>query len=263
MLASPFHKCEAATAKAHPSLRSAFTLVEVVLALIIAVGILLVLMFFYHQASNLRVQMIEETDRLSAIRLVMDLVTSELRTTRVDPAFSQAFIGRSNSIQFIKTDLPSFASWTGGALGRGPSESDLKLVRYQLEFLDATNVSGLLRSEEPLLEARSHTTSLPSESEQTSILEELIEEIRFLQFRYWNGVQWLDSWRSSIIPRGIEISLGTEPPELHDAESDSYDGSQPHVFRRVVALPVENVRSLDAPLQEFADDEMEGEEDEQ
>jgi type II secretory pathway pseudopilin PulG len=259
MLANHFHKKSASATRRRrggTGLRpaSAFTLLEVVLALVIAVAILFVLMFFYHQASNLRTQALNETDRLSAIRLVMDLITSELRTTRFDPAFNQAFVGRSNSIQFIKTDLPSFANWTGGTLGRGAVESDMKLVRYQVEMFDGTNIAGLVRSEEPLVQTYSTPSASPEgDLDQGIIVEELIEEIRFAQFRYWNGVQWLDSWKSPTLPRGIEISLGAEDFPQLDSQSDQ--DSPVEVFRRVIALPVQNAGDPAASYSESEDDE--------
>jgi type II secretory pathway pseudopilin PulG len=263
MLASRFHNnnktASGNCARVQPvsserRLTSAFTLLEVILALTIAVGIIVVLLFFYQQASNLRNQVLEETERISAIRLVMDLITSELRTTRFDPAFTQAFAGRSNSIQFIKTDMPSFAAWTGGELGRGPADSDLKLVRYYMESFDETNIVGLVRSEEPLV----HLHSTAMEDEQESFLsEELIGEIRFLQFRYWNGVQWVDSWRSASLPTAVEITLAAEPVELQDLAPDQQFPLE--AFRRVISLPVRTGSDSTAPNADY-DDELEEDE---
>ena len=56
----------------------AFTLVEVILAISIAIGILVVALYFYSQATNLRAQLLEEADRISSIRLVMDCFFSSL-----------------------------------------------------------------------------------------------------------------------------------------------------------------------------------------
>ena len=76
-----------------------FTLIEVVLATVIAVGMLLIVLFFYQQAANLRSEVLQETERLSVIRLVMDRMTSELRSTRRHPAFAGAFVGESDFIR--------------------------------------------------------------------------------------------------------------------------------------------------------------------
>src|SRR5690242_975787 len=84
--------------------RRAFTLVEVVLAIVIALGILVVLLFFYQQATNLRTQAIEQTERISAVRLLMDRITSELRTAVAGSMVGSTLVGTSNSIQFVRAD---------------------------------------------------------------------------------------------------------------------------------------------------------------
>ena len=60
--------------KYSPRARHAFTLIEVVLAISIAIGIMLVLLFFYNQAATLRVQLVQQAERLSTIRLLMDRI---------------------------------------------------------------------------------------------------------------------------------------------------------------------------------------------
>ena len=96
---------------------AAFTLVEVVLATVIAVGMMLVVLVFYEQASNLRAELLQETERVSSVRLLMDRLSTELRTMRRHPSFSSAFVGSPDHIQFIKTDLPSRAVWKPAAYG--------------------------------------------------------------------------------------------------------------------------------------------------
>jgi len=147
------------TLHCHGKRRSApgFTLIEVILAIVIALAILLVLLYFYQQATNLRSQAIQETERIAAARLIMDRITGDLRTLRLESSSGRGFAGSSNSLQFVKTDVPSFSAWTGGALGRSSFPvTDLKVVRYRLfESLDETNNSGgLIRSEEPLVRSR-------------------------------------------------------------------------------------------------------------
>ena len=66
-----------------------------------------------------------------------------------------------------------------------------------------------------------------------SVVEPFTEAIRFLQFRFWNGAAWTESWSNVTPPPGIEVSLGFEPlpPE---ATPDKYPFE---VFRRVIHLP--------------------------
>ena len=221
---------------------AAFTLVEVVLAIGIAVGLLVVALHFYQQATNLRGQLIEESDRLSAIRLVMDRITSDLRTALAQP--QEGFTGTPDSMRFVKADMPARADWRGGAFGRATSvETDLKRVSYSLSaLLEGTNalVAGLSRSEEPWVEQRplagakvAVQASIESAGTNQPATGPVIESIRFARFRYWDGSGWQDSWDSSDLPRGVEVSLGAEPLPLEEApESYPYE-----LFRRVIYLP--------------------------
>jgi type II secretory pathway pseudopilin PulG len=219
-----------------------FTLLEVVLAIIIAIGILLVALSFYQQAANLRVALLLETERISTIRLLMDRITTELRATPALPSFPKPLSGGSNFIQFVKTDITSQSAWTGGALGRVASpETDLKLISYRLESSDGTNITGLIRMEEPFVQ-------LPklSDPEDFFDLEDylppnpfsLSEGIHFIRFRYWSGSVWQSSWTLPFLPSGIEVSLGVEPP-LAGAEPQEETSE---VFRRVIYLPASGVQ---------------------
>ena len=221
---------------------AAFTLVEVILAIVIALGILVVLLYFYQQATSLREQVLQETERISAARLLMDRITGELRASQADSTIGQGFVGSSNSIQFAKTDVPSFASWMGAPLGRATfPATDLKVVTYRLESSDGTNVAGLLRLEEPLIPKQPTTNS--NELDLTNDLSSfatngpaspVIGEIQLLQFRYWSGTNWLDSWNSSGAPEAVEVSLG---PEAITNETEQADAELPvEIFRRVIYL---------------------------
>lgn len=225
--------------------QSAFTLVEVVLAVAIALGILLVLLYFYHQATNLRSQAIEQTETIAAARLVMDRITADLRVFKPESEWGRTFVGNANSIEFVKTDVPSFAAWTGGTLGRADfPATDLKVVKYWLEPVGLTNGGGLVRSEEPLVRRRG--TVVVEQTVGTNGLPVLegppvIEELQYLKFRYWSGRAWMDSWSAAGGPRAVEISLAGEPLTNEttsvEAAVDPEVDSDVEVFRRVVCLP--------------------------
>lgn len=210
--------------------RSGFTLLEVVLAIMIAIGILTTGLFFYRQAADLRGELTAEVDRLSAARLILDRMSTELRSARRHSFYEQALIGESDFVQFIKTDVPSAAAWSGGALGRvSAAQSDLKLVRYSVTstMLESTNttVPEITRSEEPLVESRLTATN--------SADAVLSRDFRLLRFRYWDGVAWKETWDGAALPHGVEITLGTD---VSTNETGTMElGSD--VFRRVVYLP--------------------------
>lgn len=226
-----------------------FTLLEVILAIVIALGILLVLLYFYEQATTVRTQAIQQTEEIAAARLFMDRFTGELRTAQ-----PQGFNGTSNTIQFVKADVPSFASWNGGALGRSSSPvTDLKLVRYELEALDGTNIDGLLRTEEPLVLKRqlgSEDDATGTNAVQAANPLPLIAEIRFLQLRYWAGTNWQDNWNSRDLPEAVEINVG---PQALTNETDLAEVSA-DLFHRVIYLPTSRVQPAVSALPSFQKD---------
>ena len=218
-----------------------FTLIEVILAIVIALGVLVVVLNFYQQATNLRGQVLLETEKITAARLLMDRITSELRGALPDWSVAPAFLGSSNAIQFIKADVPSFSAWTGGALGRSAVPvTDLRRIEYRLESNDGTNVSGVVRSDEPLL-VRRQLSALQDLVETNSPIgaaaAAVVEEVRYLQFRYWSGTNWVDSWGGSGSPAGVEVSLGAEAV-TNGMDLAEYPGE---IFRRVIYLAVSGV----------------------
>jgi type II secretory pathway pseudopilin PulG len=216
----------------------AFTLIEVVLAILIAVGVLVVALFFYQQTATLRSQLIQETERTSVIRLVMDRMTSELRTAFQANSSAGAFAGGSNHIQFVTTDLPSRLAWSGAPLGRVLSPAtDLRLITYRLELAEGTNAVGLIRSEDPLvslrkLQATGARVTIEADADETNRPPALLTDvIRFLHFRYWDGSSWQESWSSPELPKGVEVNLS--------ADSTATEGEElaQQIFHRVIYLP--------------------------
>lgn len=90
-----------------------FTLVEVILAIGIATGILIVALVFYNQAAHLRSQLIDEAERLSAVRLVMDRIAGDLRTAFGQPQVG--FTGTSDSMIFVTARAPDLGNLQPGA----------------------------------------------------------------------------------------------------------------------------------------------------
>lgn len=218
---------------------NAFTLLEVLLAVSIAAGMLAVVLFFYTQAANLRVHLFYETGRVSAVRLLLDRLTTELGNARRCGTLQAGLKGGSDNIEFVRLDGPSAMNWTNTADPTlvGPS-SPFRLVRYAvLLSADGTNVTGLTRTEEPLLKK----TIEPADegdlsSTNTTVLRRnpvAIDQIRFLRFRYWDGAAWTNTWTAAGLPSGVEVSLGAEPlPEETTPDEYPYE-----LFRRVIYLP--------------------------
>jgi hypothetical protein len=234
----------------------AFTLVEVILAIGIAVGLLVVALVFYQQAANLRGELIDQAEKISALRLIFDRISADLRT-----AFPQPHIGFSGTIDSMNLTIARAPELIPGGPNPvvGPA-SDLRRITYMLTAaLEGTNfvITGLDRTEEPLLPrssmAPSSSGSLLTDATTTASAgstvapgptprpgaaslapsEPLADTVRFVRFRYWDGAAWLEAWDAPELPMAVEISLGLEPlPENELPEAYPYE-----LFRRVVRLP--------------------------
>jgi len=217
----------------------AFTLLEVLLAVAIAAGMLAVVLFFYTQTANLRVQLFYETSKISAVRLLLDRLTADLSNARRCESLQVGLSGTSESLDLVRLDLPSSGTWTNALETNVVAPTaPFRLIRYAtLRSRGETNVSGLTRSEDPLQRKPvelfedsdpSSTNGAPSRRAPMTI-----DQFNFLRFRYWNGSSWLDSWNAPELPAGVEVSLGAEPlPEETTPEEYPFE-----LFRRVIYLP--------------------------
>ena len=233
--------------------RRAFTLVEVVLAILIISGIMTVLLYFYHRAAQVRQAALEQAEFLATTRMFLEQLSSELRTARIVEDQFIGLEGSSNSIAFVCTSVPQMARWiisTNESVVL-PKASDLKRVSYRL--LGGTNTlekRGLDRTEDLLLGSAFTSGTNATEfvdTSETNLTETvdaastnlvtrrlpLTDKIQLLQFRYWQGTNWVDSWSGLELPRGIEVLVGQEPAP-QDAGADSYPFEY---FRRVIYLP--------------------------
>jgi len=244
--------------------RGAFTLVEVILAIAIATGLLVIALTFYRQATDLRGQILAESERISVVRLVADRLTADLRQAQPVEGDAESFAGGSGWVRFTRSSLavPS-GHGTDGAITVGPDG-----VRVSYDTVtgpDGTNtaVLGLDRTESPL-SARPRAEKSMSAAAAIAPLdasslapvatnrpaELLTDQVRFIRFRFWDGGAWQESWTNQVPPPGVEVVLGTEPlPD--DATPETYPYEQ---FRRVVVVPAGSARrsdgtnSLSAPV---------------
>ncbi len=134
-----------------PALQAGFSLLEVILAIGIAVGLMMVVLYFYRQAAELRTQAVAESEKIRETRLVMQKLNDELRRL-FQHEKAGSFSGNSNSIQFVTTHLPDRSQWSGSEMGRATRpETDLILVRY---VGGPTRSNGFYRSAQALVAIR-------------------------------------------------------------------------------------------------------------
>ena len=253
-------------AKRH-RLVDAFTILEVMLAIVITTGLLATAMYYYQQAARFRNDLLEETERISSARLILDRLSAELRCSLHHPARRIGVKGGSDWIEFLKTSVPSRASWRIQTESTPPSypETGYRLVRYELlkkPILEGpldneanqqmvehmTSQSGvepgvtgevlaslmqgdaINRTEQRLLTAKASTNNVV---EVRINPVRITDRLKYLKFRYLNGGAWMDAWPGPQLPLGVEVSLGIEPMSATNLLEEYTN----HVFRRVVPIP--------------------------
>ena len=205
----------------------AFTLLEVVLALGLTLGVTIASFVLYQQMARGRAQVIEEMEKLAAVRQLMSRMTAELQAVyhvpEQDAQQAAALSGSSGRIDMRVAALPELAAWMGEEADGRPASSDLRLVTYR------RTSGGVERVED-------RSGGVPMEGESRVASEAVIAPgVRFMQMRYHGPGGWQESWSGSAgqPPRAVEIRLGLEPLPS-DMEPEDY----PHrMWRRVVALP--------------------------
>ncbi|MGC9453924.1 MAG: hypothetical protein ACP5HU_03590 [Phycisphaerae bacterium] len=213
--------------------RAGLTLLEVILALGLTVGLAGAVMGFYHQSASLRESLLGQVDFIAAERAFMDLITSELRSVEKHRATGMALEGGEMELRMVTASLPGPAVWVAGSLTEQPppAEQELRLVGYRVcESEDETGelrVCGLERTEQRRITAQS-----AEEGEEIDV-ELLTGRIRFLRLRYWDGSAWITAWSGSDLPVAVEVTVGRRPlPQDTTPEEYPYE-----TFTRVVYVP--------------------------
>jgi prepilin-type N-terminal cleavage/methylation domain-containing protein len=221
-------------ARTRPAARQGFSLLEVSMAIALALLLVVAMVAFYKQTADLRTAIGAEADVIGAERTVMDRATSELRCAVTYDLAGLTFQGTASDMKFATTVLPGADSWVvpaatdGGAV---PPGSDRLVVGYRLgTTLDEAGkpvVTGIERTTQRLATAR--TVEEGKEIE----VKLLAPAMKFMHLSYWDGSAWLDTWTGQGLPAAVEIVLGEQPlPE--GVEPDQYPYT---IFRRVVFVP--------------------------
>lgn len=212
---------------------SGFTLVEIVLAVALAVAVVGGAFVFHRRALEARASILDEVELAQAERGIMDRLTNELRGAVVDPFVSSGLEGGEWGVRFATAVVPGPTAWAVRSSTENPipPERDLQVVSYRLRVVEdeqgVEQVEGLERTCQTLVSA-------PTAEEGAEIAVSLLSpRIRFLFVRYWDGAAWVESWPGGDLPGGVEINLGERPLPEGVLPAD-YGYAK---FRRVVYVP--------------------------
>lgn len=214
------------------------TLLEVVLAIALTVGLMGMALGFYRQVVDVRRDFSGQLSTVQATasrRMVMDRITDELRTAIVYPFLQIGLSGQAMEMQFMTAALPGPAAWATEDITDDPvpPEHDIQLVGYRLRIGEDEDglevVEGLERTVQKIVSAQ---VAEEGEEIQGCLVA---PQYKFVSFRYWDNEagEWLDTWEGDDLPLAVEILLGAQPlPE--DLEPQDYPYP---TFRRVVYVP--------------------------
>ena len=246
------------------------------MAVVIATGLLSTAMYFYQKSSRFRSDLILETERIASARLILNRMSTELRSTLHHPVRNIGFKGGSNWVEFLKTEIPSEASWamsTENISSSAYPEAGYRLIRYELamknvidtgldntanremiENLNLDNNSDVApggdfpslkqgdaidRTERRLLTAKASTNSLATVRIEPV---RITDQLKYMQLRYLNNGNWAENWGGPNPPAGIEISLGIDPLSVTNLLEEYTN----HVYRRIVRIPT-SIASITPP----------------
>lgn len=220
--------------------RGAFTLLEVILAISLALGIVGSLLGFYNYVARIRGTIMDDVQMASSQRLVMERLTDEIRGAMVYSSLGMGLQGQADRLNFITARVPGPAVWVKPDITEQsyPPEQDIQLVSYRLRIPtdeqgrpltdDQGNiiVEGLERTCQKLMSA------MAQEGKEISV-GLLTPYMKFLSLRYWDGANWTEGWAGGDLPLAVEITLGRQPlPQGFTPDTYPYD-----VQRRLIYVP--------------------------
>jgi hypothetical protein len=146
-----------------------------------------------------------------------------------------ALQGSSNSLTLYVTRLPPDAGPMGNQI-QLPSLSDQRRIVYWL-----ADGGGLARQEiGPVTSDDAQNGNIPSGMPEPGSREMVAKEVRSLQFEYFDGTTWQDSWDGTqtgsdgVTPIGpplaVAITIGLTQPDSNELKH----------YRHVVAIPTAN-----------------------
>lgn len=219
-----------------------FTLLEALISIALVGMLFGAMLSFYLDTLRVREQAGARADRTALARQVLERMAGELRGCLGVEQFGfpieQRLVGDRRNIMFLTTALPAKEQYQFTSQFEQPpaAQHDLREVGYQL-FVSAEEetesgdpvVRGILRTEK-----RTLNQFVVKEDDPLQLRTDLwAPELRYLEFRYFDGVEWDTKWELSEgnpLPQLIQITVGYAPltrEEYEDEDLTKYPPSNP------------------------------------
>lgn len=219
--------------------RRALTLLEVIISITLIALLMGAMFLFYWNMLEARQKSAEMANRTQLARNVLSRIEAEIRGTVgfEQVGFSSAgesrLSGERRKLTFLSSALPeSDRYYFPGANDKPPpGEHDLRLLSYSL-WIDPENkteedepiVGGIIRTEK-----RTLNQYVVDEEDPLEIRNDLWSpELTYLEFRYFDGVEWDTVWDvtdGNSLPQLIMVTVGYKPvttDELEDADLELF-----------------------------------------
>lgn len=215
--------------------RRALTLLEVLIAGTLIVMLMAALLIFFQRSIEIRQQAAARMTQTQIARQVLEKVADELRgclgVDQIGFPLELRIKGDRRSLTFLTTGLPSRQQYTilGEQDEPPPARHDLRLVTYKLSVDEEETdedgnpiINGILRSEKTTL-----NQLITDEEDPLVVRNDLWSpELKYLEFRYYDGVEWTTTWdinRGNSLPQLIQITVGYDKATLDDLEDRDLD----------------------------------------
>ncbi|MBK9118563.1 MAG: prepilin-type N-terminal cleavage/methylation domain-containing protein [Phycisphaerales bacterium] len=216
------------------------TLLEVIIAIALIAMLVSALLTFYWQTLQLRDASEKLHDRTAIVRQVLGQISGELRAAlpaeRVNFPVTR-FIGERRKITFVTAwqrdeSDEAFRTFRESERYDQPlPRQDLREVTYELwiEINEQTEegdpvVGGLLRTERRLLDPTETEADVPEGEVLPYIQRNLwAHELGYLEFRYFDGVQWHTQWEvqeGNPLPHLIQVTVGFDALKRFEHENE-------------------------------------------
>lgn len=195
--------------------RRAFTLMEVLLALVIVVGFVGAMFGLYWHGLDVRDQTHALLDEVTAQRLLLRQICGELETAMVYPFLQFGLSGQAEQAEWITCRLPGPGAWIPADVMEAPRvpESDIQIVGYRLRMGEDENgepvVQGVERTLQTVL-APEITEEGEGEDSAAVQVRLMTSQVRLLRFEYYDGTTWSEAWSQTDLPRAVKVTLGAD-----------------------------------------------------
>ncbi|HVR82686.1 MAG TPA: prepilin-type N-terminal cleavage/methylation domain-containing protein [Planctomycetota bacterium] len=192
--------------------RRGFTLLELLVALIIFATVIAAAYSLFDTSRSLVTRAEFRSQLFQTARTALQAIEDDVRgSTMSGSAFDAGFIGLSGGSDKEPTaqlQVISVNRYTGGSRDVNAPPPvfgiDLAMVRYWIEPDKSKPAFGLVR-DRPL-----ELTPLNGPVQRDEDIVEIARDVAYLNFRYYDGTQWLPTWdstQSGTLPQAVEVTI--------------------------------------------------------